>query len=335
MTRRAGQPDRGRLGAGQPGGRVRHAVHPAEDPEPRAAPRSCSRPRAACAATTRTRSRSRSSAGPSSRSRRSASQGPFLVGGGGDVTVSAKYFAGRPARRRAGRPGRSARPDQLHAAQPRRLRVRRLAAVVGADRASTRPRAVGGIRRFTPPRTWTLAGKTDATGAHTLHLDFLSVEPGGADVGDRHRARSPTSTARRWPASAALIVHPSSLLRRAQDRAAVRRQGHAVRARRDRRRPRRQGRRRARRSTSRRCASTGSTRRASYTTKEVDPQTCAAVAARDPAPCSFQTRDGGEYQLTATIVDAQGRPNQTRLTFWVSRRRRSRRRATSRRSASS
>ena len=60
-----------------------------------------------------------------------ASQGPFLVGGGGDVTVDAKYFAGGPlpgARRDVVRDRAQTR---LHAAEPRRLRVRRLATVVG------------------------------------------------------------------------------------------------------------------------------------------------------------------------------------------------------------
>src|SRR6185503_18046401 len=55
-----------------------------------------------------------------------------------------------------------------------------------------------------------------------------------------------------------------------------------------------------------------------YTTQEVDPQSCQVVAARAATACSFQTAKGGEYQVTATIVDSKGRPNQTRLTFWVS-----------------
>ena len=34
-------------------------------------------------------------------------------------------------------------------------------------------------------------------------------------------------------------------------------------------------------------------------------------------PCAFATKEGGTYQVTATIVDDKGRPNQTKLTFWV------------------
>nr|MBA3499825.1 hypothetical protein [Deltaproteobacteria bacterium] len=54
-----------------------------------------------------------------------------------------------------------------------------------------------------------------------------------------------------------------------------------------------------------------------YTEKEVDPQGCNVAAATDPAPCSFKTKEGGTYKVTATIVDDRGRPNQTTMTFWV------------------
>ncbi|MBA2539824.1 MAG: hypothetical protein H0V17_09335 [Deltaproteobacteria bacterium] len=58
-------------------------------------------------------------------------------------------------------------------------------------------------------------------------------------------------------------------------------------------------------------------KRGKYTKKEIDPQTCAVVAAKDPTPCSFATKEGGTYQVTATILDSRKRPNQTTLTFWV------------------
>src|SRR5207248_3257350 len=68
----------------------------------------------------------------------------------------------------------------------------------------------GPIRPGRPPKTWSLESKTDATGAHTLHLDFLSVQPplpmsvtASAQVTDVNRQAS--------SASAALIVHPSSV----------------------------------------------------------------------------------------------------------------------------
>ncbi|HEY0195235.1 MAG TPA: DUF6049 family protein, partial [Kofleriaceae bacterium] len=54
-----------------------------------------------------------------------------------------------------------------------------------------------------------------------------------------------------------------------------------------------------------------------YKTRQVDPQHCAVTAAVQPAPCSFKTEHGGEYQITATITDDHGRTSQTKLTFWV------------------
>ena len=149
-----------------------------------------------------------------------------------------------------------------------------------------------------------------------LHLDFLSVNPAmpmsvtaNAIVTDVNRQT--------WSASAALIVHPSSLYVGLKTKKPFVEKGtpfdldvigvdldgkaalgakievKAVRL-------------------------DWEYKKGKYTQKEVDPQTCAVVAANDPVPCTFATKDGGTYQVTATIVDDKGRPNQTKLTFWVS-----------------
>src|SRR5262249_46855295 len=55
-----------------------------------------------------------------------------------------------------------------------------------------------------------------------------------------------------------------------------------------------------------------------YEKKEIDPEACAVVAATDAKQCHFATKQGGTYEVTATIVDDKGRPNQTTLEFWVS-----------------
>jgi hypothetical protein len=250
-----------------------------------------------------------------------ASQGPFLVGGGGDVTVDARYFAGGPLAGASVKWSVTASPTSF--TPPNRDDY-----VFGAwtpwwglgggrftdgDDLGFRGSRIG---RIGPPRQWSLASTTDATGAHTLHLDFLSVAPAlpisvsaSASVVDLNRQA--------WSASSALIVHPSSryvgvkLKRPFVDKgtpfdvdvigvdldgkavpgakidvAVVRLDWEYV--------------------------------RGSYKTKEVDPQHCAVVAARDASACSFQTQNGGEYRLTATIIDDQARANQTTLSFWVS-----------------
>jgi uncharacterized protein YfaS (alpha-2-macroglobulin family) len=239
-----------------------------------------------------------------------ASQGPFVVGGSGDVTVHAKYFAGGPL---------AGAPVEWN--------------VLAADTVFTPPgrddytfgmwrpwwgyqgwdsRDRGGNGR----RAWQWTDKTDATGAHALHLDFLSLKPAlpmaltaSASVTDVNRQT--------WSASAPLIVHPATryvgvkLARPFVVQGApldVRVIGvdldgkPAIGA------P----------IELRSVRLDWEYKRGQVTTKEVEPQTCAVTAARDASACTFQTQKGGTYKLTATIVDDRGRPNQTELTYWVS-----------------
>ncbi len=46
-------------------------------------------------------------------------------------------------------------------------------------------------------------------------------------------------------------------------------------------------------------------------------QTCTVVSKKEPVRCTVETPEGGTYRITATIADAQGRPNRTELTRWV------------------
>ena len=47
-------------------------------------------------------------------------------------------------------------------------------------------------------------------------------------------------------------------------------------------------------------------------------QECTAGSGMEPISCTFETKVGGEYQITAFITDAAGRQNQSQLTRWVS-----------------
>ncbi len=242
-----------------------------------------------------------------------ASQGPFLVGGGGDVTVSAKYYSGGPL------PGA---PVSWY---------------VTSSRTSFTPPGRDdyifgswvpwwgyddGASEYHAPKTWSHTGKTDAIGANTLHLDFLSVKPAtpmsvvaNASVTDVNRQT--------WSASAALLVHPSKLyvgLKTKKmfvdkgtpfeiDAIGVDLDGKPVAG-------------TAIEVTAARLD--WKYQKGKYTQLEVDPQDCkvsAKPAGADgkpvPSPCTFQTPKGGTYRVTATIVDDKGRPNQTQLLFWV------------------
>ncbi len=239
-----------------------------------------------------------------------ASQGPFLVGGTGDVTVDAKYYAGGP----------------LAGAQTSWY-------VTSSQASYTPPNRDDFIfgtwepwwsyhswddesgSRYKPPRTWEHSAKTDATGAHTLHFDFLSVNPprtmsvvANASVTDVNRQT--------WSAAATMLVHPSEryvglkATKPFVDRgtpfslevigtdldgnASVGSKIEVKAVRLD-----------------------WSYKKGVFKVEEVDPQTCSVVAAQDPVPCQFATPEGGSYRVTATIVDAKGRPNQTTMSFWV------------------
>ncbi|HEY0249933.1 MAG TPA: alpha-2-macroglobulin family protein, partial [Kofleriaceae bacterium] len=239
-----------------------------------------------------------------------ASQGPFLVGGSGDITVAAKYYSGGP----------------LSGADTNWY----MSASTTVYTPPNRDDYVFG--EWTPwwgyrnwyeegsaykaPRTWSLAGKTDATGAHTAHLEFLSSKPSlpmsvvaNASVTDVNRQT--------WNASQAIIVHPSSLyvglkvkrpfVEKGQpytlDVIGVDLDGKAA--------PGAKIEVLAQRLDYQ-------VKRGKFEQVRLEPQTCAVTAGKDPQPCAFQTPKGGEYEVIATIVDKEGRANETKLTFWVS-----------------
>lgn len=159
-------------------------------------------------------------------------------------------------------------------------------------------------------------GRTDASGDHYLRIDFdefeanrpYSVEA-SAEVIDVNRQG--------WGASTSLLVHPADLyvgLR--SDRYFVRQgtpldieaivtdiDGNAV-------------------------ANTPITLQAArlewtfssgrWQQTEADVQTCNVTSGAEAVICTFTTEEGGQYRITATITDAQGRGNESEITRWVS-----------------
>ena len=252
-----------------------------------------------------------------------ASQGPFLVGGGGDVTVDAKYFAGGPLPSAPAQWTVTANPTSY--TPPNRDDYTFGAWTPwwgggGGDEGMGMEMDEGMGRygrggRYQPPTTWQLEGKTDASGAHVLHLDFLAVHPArpmavvtNVMVTDVNRQA--------YNASAAMIVHPASVYVGLKAKQAFVQQGTpfpidvigvdldgkvapglkidltTVRV-------------------------DYVYKKGRYTRQELDPQTCAVVAADAPGHCEVATPKGGEYQITAVAHDAQGRENRTQLDFYV------------------
>jgi uncharacterized protein YfaS (alpha-2-macroglobulin family) len=236
-----------------------------------------------------------------------ASQGPFLIGGTGDVTVSAKYYSGGPL------PGApvtwfvTANPTNF--TPPNRDEY-----VFGVWEPWWGYHSFyedeNGSSSYKAPKTWSLEGKTDATGAHTMRMEYLSVNPSrtyavqaNASVTDVNRQA--------WSSSAALIIHPASVYVGLKTKKpfveagtpfpleviGVDLEGKAA--------P-------AAPIEVKAVRQDWEYKKGKFELKELDPQTC------DPKACSFQTKEGGTYQVTATIIDDKGRANQTKLTFWVS-----------------
>ena len=245
-----------------------------------------------------------------------ASQGPFLVGEGGDVTVSAKYYSGGPL------PGADTNwyvtASQTSFTPPNRDDFTFGTWTPWWSYRDYGDDEEGGYRYggYKPPRSWQLAGKTDATGAHTLHMDFLSAKP-AVPMSVSAAARVMDVNRQEWSASAALIVHPSSLYVGLKpqkpfvekdapfemDVIGVDLDGKAV--------P-------DAKIDVKSVRLDWTYEKGRYKTKEVDPQTCTVTTTAAVSHCTFKTTTGGSYQVTATITDAKGRPNQTTLTYWVS-----------------
>ena len=242
------------------------------------------------------------------------SVGPFLVAGGGDVTVAAKYYSGGPL------PGAdvtwsvTANPTSFTPPNREEFVFGNWAPWWGYSRIEYDADGEVAVPQQ-GTTSWSFRGKTDAMGEHVLHMDYKSVNPAtpmsvttNAAVYDVNRQA--------WNASSTVIVHPSNyyvglktkkpFVEKGQpfdlEVIGVDLEGKMVPG-------AKIGLAAARLE--------GKYKKGRYTTEEVDPQTCAVTAAADPAPCHFTTTKGGTYQVIATIVDPQGRPNQTKLTFWV------------------
>ena len=238
-----------------------------------------------------------------------ASQGPHLVGDTAHVTVAAKYYAGGGlANAEVGwqvtsRPGSFTPPNRAD------YTFGTFVPWWGYDYNH-----YGGPRQQSQSSHFT--GKTDATGHHTLDIDFLSVKPprpmqvtAEAAVTDVNRQR--------WAASASMLVHPADLYVGLKSdnifvemgdplevaALVVDHDGTAVTG----------------RAVDIRAVRVEWTyEKGKYITKEVDPQGCKPTSTRDPMKCTFATREGGRYKITATIRDDKQRANQTELSIWVS-----------------
>ncbi|HSE20531.1 MAG TPA: alpha-2-macroglobulin family protein [Pyrinomonadaceae bacterium] len=234
---------------------------------------------------------------------RNETEGPIFVGGGVDLSVAAKYFAGG-----------------------------------GLTDAQVKWTISSMQTSFTPPnrddytfgrwvRWWTsdayygehnfkeISGRTDATGQHRIRIDFDSVRPAlpstvfvQASVEDVNRQS--------WSSSTTLLVHPAKLyVGLKSERTFIQKgeplvvqaivtdlDGQAI-----------ADREIKIRTVSQRWRQINGT----WLQVEDDPQDCSVKSSTSAVPCTFAASEGGVYNVTATIKDDRGRPNETQMTFWV------------------
>ena len=234
---------------------------------------------------------------------RNETEGPIFVGGGADISVAARYFAGG-----------------------------------GLTDAQVKWTISSMQTSFTPPnrddytfgrwvRWWTsdtyygehnfkeISGRTDATGQHRIRIDFDSVRPAmtstvfvQSSVEDVNRQS--------WSSSTTLLVHPAKLyVGLKSERTFIQKgeplvvqaivtdlDGQAI-----------ADREIKIRTVSQRWRQINGT----WLQVDDDPQDCSVKSSTGAVPCTFAASEGGVYSVTATIKDDQGRPNETQMTFWV------------------
>lgn len=160
-----------------------------------------------------------------------------------------------------------------------------------------------------------ISAKTSASGEHTIDIDFLSVKPprpmsvvAQASVTDVNRQT--------WSSSATLLVHPADLyvgLKRERyfvergtpmtvKSLVVDHEGKAA---------------SGTEITVKAALMDWTYKKGKWTTVEQSSQECKLVSTAEAQECSFASEVGGRYQITATLVDARGRPNQSQTTMWV------------------
>ena len=252
------------------------------------------------------------------------SEGPHIAGGHALATVSASYFAGGPL------PSAEVGWD--------------VEATAGSYEPPNWPNFVFG--KWSPWWSYhhessylgraSFSSRTDAAGQHILRIDFLTVPGNGSEPVDAARVRpfpayiDATATVmdvnrQAWSSGAGFLLHPADRyagLRTARyfveqgeplsvdvvvtdiDGNAIK--GHPVVVKaalldweyRD-----------------------GTWHETEKETQECSVETTVASRPDDPvqdfASCSFETTLGGEYRITAIVVDVAGRRNQTELTRWV------------------
>jgi uncharacterized protein YfaS (alpha-2-macroglobulin family) len=230
-------------------------------------------------------------------------EGPLFVGDHANMSVSANYFAGG-----------------------------------GLQNAEVKWNVTSRPTNYTPPNRddytfgkwfpwWTvesedgetneedLTGRTDTAGKHRLRIDFDSVKPSRpatvaaeATITDVNRQT--------WTSTATVLVHPANLYVGLKSERTFVQQGQPLVVQTivtdlD-------GKAIANREVKMRAVLLDWKQiKGEWKQVETNPQDCLIQSGSEPAKCTFQSKEGGTYRVTATIHDDRGRANESEFTLWV------------------
>jgi alpha-2-macroglobulin len=233
----------------------------------------------------------------------SASAGPHFVGGHAELTATANYYAGGPLP--------NAEMNWLVGSFPTNYTP------PNRDDFTFGKWLPWWYYENEPPDTpgETFEGVTDAAGIHRLRIDFGSINPPRtrlitADVRTTDVNRQSVSADLRF------LVHPAELYVGVRSPRVFTQQGEplvveAIVTDLD-------GKAVANREIKMRAVRLDWVfKKGEWVERESDLQQCAIRSAADPATCRFETREGGRYQVVASITDDRERRNETELTLWV------------------
>jgi alpha-2-macroglobulin len=164
-------------------------------------------------------------------------------------------------------------------------------------------------------KTQEFAGRTDAAGKHYLRIDFDSVDPprptnvtAFANVQDVNRQN--------FGGSVNLLVHPSELYVGIRSSRLFVQKGEPIIVESivsdlD-------GKLIANREIRMRAALIDWVfEKGEYREQETNPQDCIIKSGNDPVKCRFETKEGGVYRITASVIDDRERRNESEMTVWV------------------
>jgi len=230
-------------------------------------------------------------------------EGPHMVRGHAMVTVAAKYYAGGPL------------PNADVAWRVRTTR--------GSFTPPNRRDFTFGTwvpwweydGHFDRPEIENFAGQTDSAGRHVLRIDF---DGGGRPRATNVHAEASVQDVNRqaWTSASNLLVHPASVyVGLKTDRYFVERgqplpvdlvvadlEGKAV----------------AGRPVEVRAERLDwKQQRSEWKEVAVARQDCAVTSSAETSRCTFTAKEGGTYRITARVIDAEGRANETEIRRWV------------------